>query len=121
MFSGQLAVGSDQRNSHGDTESAGLSRDQLTDVRDVAFADRAALTGQDRGDGEGASTGRRPEWAVYQLTVFSQRSRSQPAERKEVAAAHDGFSPRRATVPAWRRGCLDFGGKTGSRRSNTDC
>ena len=37
----------------------------------------------------GASTGRRPEWAVYQLTVFSQRARSQPAERKEVTAAHE--------------------------------
>ena len=44
-----------QRNSHGATEGAGLSRDQLTDVRDVAFADRAALTGQDRGDGEGVA------------------------------------------------------------------
>ena len=32
-----------------------LGRDQLTDVRDVAFADRAALTGQDRGDGEGVA------------------------------------------------------------------
>ena len=30
-----------------------LGGDQLADVRDVAFADWAALTGQDRSDGEG--------------------------------------------------------------------
>jgi len=54
VFSQQFSAGR-QRGSHGATESAGLSRDQLTDVRDVAFADRAALTGQDRGDGEGVA------------------------------------------------------------------
>ena len=32
-----------------------LSSDQPADVRDVAFADRAALTGQDRGDGKGVA------------------------------------------------------------------
>ena len=30
-----------------------LSGGQLADVRDVAFADRAAFPGRDRGDGEG--------------------------------------------------------------------
>ena len=48
-------MGSRRKSSHGGTEGAGLSRDQLADVRDVAFADWAALTGQDRGDGEGVA------------------------------------------------------------------
>ena len=49
------------------------------------------------------------------------RAGRESAELNEVAAAHGDFSPRTATVPAWRRDCSDFGGKTGSRRSNTDC
>ena len=52
----------------------------------IGFADKLALRGR-----EPRPTDRRPEWAVYQLTVFSQRARSQPAERKEVAAAHEEF------------------------------
>lgn len=48
-------MGSDQRNAHGGTEGTGLSRDQLTDVRNIALADRAALAGQDRGDGKGVA------------------------------------------------------------------
>ena len=35
-----------------------LGGDQLADVGDVAFADRAALTGQDRGYGEGVASER---------------------------------------------------------------
>jgi hypothetical protein len=55
-------------------------------ARSSGFADKLALRGR-----EPRPTDRRPEWAVYQLTVFSQRARSQPAERKEVAAAHEEF------------------------------
>ena len=48
------------------------------------FADKLALRGR-----VPRPTDRRPEWAVYQLTVFSQRARSQPAERKEVSSFHE--------------------------------
>jgi len=47
----QFAVEAEE--SHGCTEGAPLGRDQLADVRDVAFANWAALNGQDRGDGKG--------------------------------------------------------------------
>ena len=53
--SSQCSGGSVRWDSHGGTESAGLGGNQLADVRDVTFADGAALTSQDRGNGEGVA------------------------------------------------------------------